>query len=560
MSASRFAGGFEPYGRGRKAQMGALLDQELLGRLKHYKRQVAKRYRVVEPDLIERLLPEGEPLFVSPKLDGELWFLVHQAGEVALVAYNGRVLEGIGALDGVKEKLKGAPDLVIAGELVAAPSTGERPRNHHTGAALSDGKLEPTLSFHAFDLAEEGTVDTLLLPYETRLASLRRYLGEAPVGPGGLGVVPTERGAGSLVAQRYREWIPPAKYEGVVVRNERGLTYKIKPTMTIDLVVLAYGERITGDVRQVRELEVGLVRDDGTFQLVGSVGTGLSEDDRSRWHARLAAVETASSFRLANREGTLCRFVKPEIVVEVRVSDLLSTDAWDAPIRRMSLAYDSEAGYRPLMETRTAVMIHPTLLRERTDKRPDALSAGISQITEYLEGVAIEGAGAAPVRATSEVVRRDIYVKETKGHVAVRKVVVIRTNKDREGSHPPFVVHFTDYSAGRKTPLETSLRTAATQESADRAVEAWTAENVKKGWTAAGAAGAAAVGPSDTTEVAAKPKRARKKKEAEPGDRASQDVELLEEEDARRRALDDANHVRACFGAELLEDSAEDAP
>jgi hypothetical protein len=114
------------------------------------------------------------------------------------------------------------------------------------------------------------------------------------------------------------------------------------------------------------------------------------------------------------------------------------------------------------METRTAVLIHPTLLRERTDKRPDALSAGIGQITEYPEGVAIESATSAPVRATSEVVRRGVYVKETKGQRAVRKYVVIRTNKEREGSHPPFVVYFTDYSAGRKTPLETALRTSAT--------------------------------------------------------------------------------------------------
>jgi hypothetical protein len=266
------------------------------------------------------------------------------------------------------------------------------------------------------------------------------------------------------------------------------------------------------------------VREDGTFQLVGSVGTGLSEDDRSRWHGRLSAIETKSAFRLANREGTLCRFVKPEIVVEVRVSDLLSTDAWDAPIRRMSLTYD-EGGYRPLMETRTAVLIHPTLLRERTDKKVDALSAGFSQITEYLEGVSVEGAASAPVRATSEVVRRGVYVKETKGLVAVRKYVVIRTNKDREGSHPPFVVHFTDYSAGRKTPLETALRTAATRESADRAVEAWIEENVKKGWTEPGVAAAAPPAAAKPAAVEAadgdaaappKPKRARKKKDAEP--------------------------------------------
>lgn len=517
-----FATTFEPYGKGQKAPLGALRDQDLLGRLKRYKRQVAKRYRVVEPEIVERLLPD-EPMFVSPKLDGELWFLVYapppEGAGVALVAYNGRVLTGVTTLDGVAEQLArlGAPRLVIAGELYAPPATGERARNHHTGAALSEGKLEPTLKFRAFDLVEEGDDDALLRPYEARFASMIRYLGEERV-------VPTERGNASLVAQRYREWAAPGsslRYEGIVARSDRGLTYKIKPTITVDLVVIAYGERITGDVRQVRELEVGLVREDGTLQLVGSVGGGMSEDERARWHARLSAIETRSAFRLANREGTLCRFVRPEIVVEVRVSDFLSTDAWDAPIRRMALSYDASEGYKPLSELRTAVLIHPALLRERTDKKADATDAGLSQITSYLEDAPTETRAATSVvhRAT-EVVRRAVWTKETKGQIAVRKLVVLRTNKELEGTHPPFVVHFTDYSAGRKTPLETSLRTASTLEGAERAAAAWIEENVKKGWVEAGAAPAPAPAPASAAaeasekegESAPKAKRSRAKK------------------------------------------------
>lgn len=502
-----FATTFEPYGKGQKAPLGALLDQELLGRLKRYKRQVAKRYRVVEPEIVERLLPD-EPMFVSPKLDGELWFLVNVPGTgVALVAYNGRVLTGVTALDGLERKLAKAPTLVIAGELFAPPATGERARNHHTGAALSEPKLESSLKFRAFDLVEEGADDALLRPYESRLASLIAYLGEELV-------VPTERGNAALVAQRYREWVAPGsslRYEGIVARSDRGLTYKIKPTITVDLVVLAYGERITGTTAQVRELEVGLVRDDGTIQLVGSVGSGMSEDDRARWHQKLTAIEARSSFRLANREGTLCRFVRPEIVVEVRVSDFLSTDAWDAPIRRMALSYDPTDGYKPLSELRTAVLIHPALLRERTDKKADATDAGMSQITSYLEDAPVEARAAAVVHRASEIVRRTVWTKETKGQIAVRKLAVIRTNKEHEGTHPPFVVHFTDYSAGRKTPLETTIRTASTLEGADRAVAVWIEENVKKGWVEVGAAPPAKP-PEKTAEEAAAPKRSRAKK------------------------------------------------
>lgn len=522
-----WAASSEPYGAGRRAGMGALLDEDLLGRLKRYKRQVAKRYRVIEPEIAARALP-SEPLFVSPKLDGELWFLVKKEGDVALVAFNGRVLHGVSCLAGVAERLAGTSQAVIAGELVA--STGsERPRSHHVGTALSDAKLEGALSFHAFDLVEDEGQDALGRSYEARHARLLALLGEEAGAR--CTVVHTQRGDPSVVTQRYREWVLSDRFEGVVARSDRGLTYKIKPTTTVDLVVLAFGERITGDVKQIRELSVGLLREDGTFQLVGSVGTGLSEEDRTRWHERLTAIEAKSSFRLANREGTLCRFVRPEIVVEVRVSDFLASDGWDVPIRRMSLAWDPEAGWKAVGETRTAVLLHPVLMRERADKTVDVGSVGMTQITAYLDEPS-EEAVRATRRASAEIVRRGVFVKEAKGQTAVRKYVVVRTHKEHEGTHPPYVAFFTDYSAGRREPLQTALRTAASEAGADAHVTTWILDNVKRGWSEVSAQRkGAAPPPSDgaapaesaTKPVAAagadpadaapppKPKRARKK-------------------------------------------------
>ncbi len=477
-----WVGAAEPWGSGHKATMGALSDEALLEKLARYKRQVAKRYRVVEPDIIEQLLP-AEDLWLSPKLDGELWFLIKRGEDVALAAYNGRVLHGVAPLRGVKEHVAKLADFVVAGELVATAGS-ERSRSHHVGAALSDAKGEGLLSFHAFDLVEESGQDRLGTPYESRHAWLEASLGTLPA-TSKVRVVLTERGDPKLVANRYREWVLGNKFEGVVVRSQRGLTYKIKPTMTIDVVVVAFGERVTGEVRQVRELQVGLFRDDGTIQLVGSIGTGLSEDDRARWHQRLSSIEAASAFRLANREGTLCRFVRPEVVVEMRVSDLLVTDAWDAPIRRMSLRYGAAAGqgerYEAIAELRTAVPLHPVLMRERTDKKANATDAGMQQITSYLEEVGVDAIRAS-ASAAAEVALRAVFTKETKGQLAVRKFVVVKTNKEGEGTYPPFVVFFSDFAAGRKEPLQTALRTAATLDDAQKHVDRWLAENVKKGW------------------------------------------------------------------------------
>ena len=52
----------------------------------------------------------------------------------------------------------------------------------------------------------------------------------------------------------------------------------------------------------MRELEVGLVREDGTLQLVGSVGSGMSEDERSVWHKKLSAIEE-DIYQVRNRSN-----------------------------------------------------------------------------------------------------------------------------------------------------------------------------------------------------------------------------------------------------------------
>jgi hypothetical protein len=294
-------------------------------------------------------------------------------------------------------------------------------------------------------------------------------------------VVETEEGETSDVVRLYREWVVSDRFEGVVVRSDRGLTYKIKSTLTIDAVIIAYGERITGDVHQVREMSVALARDDGTYQLLGAVGNGFSEQDRAAWHGRLSQMEVPSRFRLANREGTLSKFVRPEIVVEIRCSDLLTTDSWDAPIRRMSLRLDPAKGWEPVVETPTAVMIHPIFLRERTDKKVELEGVGMTQITSYVPLGSETESVKAEVRP-AEIVRRAAFAKETKGVVAVRKYAIIDTHKGDDRNYPPFVVFFTDYSPGRKDPLQTTLRSASTADNAAKQVEQWVAENIKRGW------------------------------------------------------------------------------
>ncbi|CAK0742683.1 DNA ligase (ATP) [Gammaproteobacteria bacterium] len=463
---------FVPYGEGQKAPVGGLTDVALLEKLRQYKRQIAKRYRVLDSAQMERLLPKGD-LWISPKLDGELWFLVRQEGELALCAHNGRVLRNIPLLRSLAGRLAAAPDFLVAGELVAPIAEG-RPRSYHVATALADDQFAAHLAFHPFDLVTQAGVDVAGTPYGQRLASLQAWFGAE-------GTMATLVGDAAVAVSQYREWVGAGKHEGMVVRSEQNVNYKIKPHLTLDAVVVAYGVRLVGEIRQLRELSLALVRDDGRFQLLGTVGNGFSEEDRIGWLARLEALETSSAFRMANSEGTLSRFVRPEQVVECRCSDLLVSDSDDRQIRRMCLAWTPQEGYRPMGEWPTAAMLHPVFLRERGDKRVDAGDVGITQITSRVS-FEDERVSLSSHQASKAVVRaRKVWTKETKGLVAVRKYVLIETDQ-AANDYPPFVLFSTDYSPGRAEPLQTTLRTADTLSTAERQIAAWMADNIKKGW------------------------------------------------------------------------------
>lgn len=486
-------GKLEPYAGGERGGPGALLDAGLLETMRRYKLEVAKRYRVLAPEQVELAIPAGKT-WCSTKLDGQLWFLVKREGEVLLCAPNGALLRGGPLLAEAAQALSAVERAVFAGELTATPPTG-RARVQHVGAALADASLEPRLAFTTFDVVQDGDQEGLKLDYGQRLSRLQALFGAGKR----VGVVTTVEGDGKQAAALYREWVGGQGFEGVVIRSEVGIVFKVKPLFSVDAVIIAYGTRVEQGAQVLREVTVALRRDDGTLQIIGPVGGGFSEEDRVAWLARLAKLEVPSSFRLANRDGALCKFVRPEIVVEIQCTDLLETDANDVPVSRMALSYAEGAGYQAAGEATVAALLFPRFLRERTDKAADVVGIGLTQLTSRLAIDPSEGFRAA--LPASEIVHRAVWVK---GEEAVRKIAVIATHKQPYQGYAPFVVFGTDFSAGRAEPLKTSVKTASTRERADALVAAWVEENVKRGWNPYGVAAA---------EPPAKPRKARAKAE-----------------------------------------------
>ncbi len=101
-------------------------------------------------------------------------------------------------------------------------------------------------------------------------------------------------------------------------------------------------------------------------------------------------------------------------------------------------------------------------------------------------GARLEEESAPPTAKTlppAELLRREVYTKSSRGLLAVRKLLVWCTHKaEVDRDFPAYVVHWTDYSPGRKEPLQRTVRPAPTEAEALALAEGLVAKEIVKGW------------------------------------------------------------------------------
>ncbi len=481
-----------------------------------YKRQVAGRYRPLGPDEIGKVPPGA--CHSSPKIDGELWLAELDGRSASLFARGRRTLEApplLQELAAAAGRAGGRP-MVVAGEL-HVPRDGSRPRVGDVASAVADRAFD-RLAFHLFDVVEIDS-QAPAAAYADRLALLRE------VCPGGerVQVVETEslEGTSGLPAQ-IAAWIDSGKAEGLIVRTGSGEVFKVKPSFSIDAVVIAFTVRAT-EPDQVRSLLLGLIRPDGLAVAVGACGNFPGEAQRRELLAALRPLECESGFRHSSSDGTLYRFVSPRMVIEVACSDLQFEDSSGDPIRRWVLRHGG-GSWQPVAEVPAASLIHPVMVRVRGDKQADSTDARIAQLEDRMPSSLLEAPAEAASLPSSTVQLRRVWTKAGKSGLAVRKVLVWKSGKEQAwAGWPAWVVHFTDYSPDRKTPLERTLRTAVSEADALAVADSLIEENIKKGWEPAGDGvkvgdASAATPPTSGSELggeakaeSATPKRSRKR-------------------------------------------------
>jgi hypothetical protein len=413
---------------------------------------------------------------------------------------------------------------VLAGELFAAGGK-PRPRVGDVGSALAAGgaALEK-LGWQGFDVVE---VDGGAPPadFEARADVLSSLLEGGKRAVAIKTVVTSDK---AEVEAQWQAWGASGKAEGMVIRAGDGRIVKVKPGFNLDAAVVGFTTRAEAP-DQVRSLVFAVLRADGTFQLVGSVGNVGTEDSRRSLLERLVPLECSSGFRHTSGDGTLTRWVRAEVVIEVECTDVQTEDGDGAAIPKWVLRHDT-SGWSPVAAMPGASLLHPVLSRLRTDKSVNTVDVRASQLTERCELKSLETPAEAIALPSSKVMRREVWTKVTKGKTAVRKLLVWQTNKDDVvPGWPAWVVHFTDYSPDRKTPLERTVRTAVSADDARAVAESLIAENIKKGWdpVSSGSGVSATQLVNETAETVA-PKR-RKRSEAPSPETPTSPTETAEE-------------------------------
>lgn len=472
----------KPLGKGQTVENDGIAAPEVLSKLKGYRKTVVAGYRPLLLDEIGSNLTSGE-MYISPKIDGELWFMIIEDDEVVLSNTRGKLIAGdiplISEVSQISKRFKGR--VILVGELFVA-SKKSRPRVSDLASALGGGaKAEvEKLGFAAFDIISGGDVKSSipLVDYKDRLALIQRLLADGKRAK----CVKTETiNSPGEVINYFNNWVDAGKAEGLVIRAGGGRIYKVKPSLSIDAVIIGYTEK-SGDSSQVRSIILALMRADDTFQLLGSCGSLGDEKARKEMMQKIQKSQVKSNWRHTSGDGAIYHFVKPEVIVEIKVVDVQGEDSSGDSIRKMVLSIkDNE--WVALQKLPCASVHHPVFIRYRSDKQVNALDLRIEQISDRCLINNKETKAEVITLPSSEIVRREVYSKTIKEITSVRKLVILKTNKeDVDSDFPAYVVHWTDFSPDRKEPLKREVRLASVKETATTIAEEMLEKNIKKGW------------------------------------------------------------------------------
>jgi hypothetical protein len=501
---------------------GAVTDRVLLEVAEQYEIEVSNRFIGIKPaDLPIRYSADCRVLETT-KYDGEGVFVYFAAGQTPEIftfnAPSGRVRVGLPCLQELAAKLKarGTKKALLRAELYLRETVDGR----------RCASADVTRASYSTDAADAGRfrlaiLDAVMLDgsdlrvHQSSFLTIWKLLADL-AGTDASRLVHRAEGseaAGADLPQIFKDKTSGG-LEGLVIRRlDRVEVCKLKPRIAIDSAVVGYVEGEFEDKYGMLSLLTALAYpargESVQLQSIARVGSGFNDQDRVDWLARLSSRRLDAPLAMSDSDGRPIRFVQPGFVVELEAEDVLPEDD-EASGQQVFGWKNSRWSFDGLAACPRLLL--PTFGRLRGDKEFSSQSVRLTQLTRR-EVVAPELINRH--LPALEVMRREVYTKEVKGALAVRKLVVGR--RPATAGAFPYVIFWTDFSAGRKTPLEVSTLFAHTESRAEALAQKLLAENITKGFERADGPKASAPIPAapasgvpDPAEAKPKKKTARK--------------------------------------------------
>jgi len=441
-----------------------------------YKTEVCKNYINLSPELMDIKLG-GSVFYITRKYDGEMNVIFLDGDEALLINRSGRVRMNIPCIENAKACLKkaGINQAVIPAELYVDESDG-RTRVFDVLNVLADEKRIGALRLAVFDILEINGEVFKAGSYEETYNEIKRIFDGAEM----CNPVVFEKGSSkSDVKSKFKKWVEDEGSEGLVVRTELPLVYKIKPRYTIDVAVVGYSEGIGDTKGQVRSLLLAMMPEEGVFQIIGKTGNGFDENFKKELLPKLEPLIINSQYIETDSNHVAFHMIKPEMVIELMINDVLF-DTSTGYIYNPVLGLEDDTYYRRA-QVKGISVVYPIFVRFRDDKKPVFEDVRLSQINDFSYVEIAELDSMTESAQKSELLKRVVYKKEAGSKLMVQKFMVWKTNKEDMG-YPSYVFHYTNFSSERKEALQREVCISNDENQIMELFEASMLSNVKKGW------------------------------------------------------------------------------
>jgi len=452
-----------------------MTNNDYIKRAINYKKYIGSRYIALEQGSIASKLSHFEEYLVSIKYDGHFYALIFENGEITMINRSGKIIERIELHDELEKhfKSKEIKQLFIAGELYM--ESDERTRMFNVTSDIASGGKN--LKFAAFDLIElnDETFENKtvfekfkelekIFPKEGRFHIVKYFITTKV----------------NDIEEYFKEKVEIGKSEGLVIKTEGFAIFKIKPKFTFDAVIVGFanGDGERSDL--LRDFLIAFMKEDGSYQIFAHLSHGFSDEERKELLAEYKQKVVPSDYIEVARNRLGFQMIKPETVIELSCIDVINSDS-KGDILKMNLSYDEEKGYTANYKQPSVSVTIPLFIRFREDKQATIQDTNFKQILDVVSYDEIETIDMAEL-PKSEIILREVYRKESRGSIMVRKFIILKTNKESLDSYPAFVWHMTDFSSGRKDPLKTDVIVSDNEEQIMTIFEESIKKNIKKGW------------------------------------------------------------------------------